>query len=907
MRKRSFLYALLACSAAFSLGSCSHEMEFDPNQPEQDEAVVSSSFKQGFVILQVSEELAALLEDNMDTQGEVKSIGVKSSDAILTEMGVSTMYRTFPYAGKFEARTRAEGMHLFYNVHFDEQIPLTRAQSDFSKIDGVTAVELRPNVTRDNYQVIDATDDISANRTGGSTFFNDPKLKQQWHYYNDGTYRGKAGCDINVEPVWKDYTVGSGEVIVAIVDGGVELTHEDLQANIWVNEAEYNGEAGVDDDRNGFVDDIHGFDFVDRKEIIGDDHGTHVAGTVSAVNNNEIGVCGVAGGDFANNIPGVRIQSAQVFAGKNSAASFSSAIKYGADAGAVISQNSWGYTDGNGNAISTIYPSDEAAVDYFNKYAGMDENGQQVGPMAGGIVIFAAGNEDSPYGSPAMIEDAIAVTSIGADFQRAYYSNYGDWTDIAAPGGANNDILSTGTKNRYIQMNGTSMACPHVSGVAALIVSRHGGPGFTREQLWDMLLDNANPIIYEGDYNKQYRNLLGRGLVDAMASISSGSKIAPDPVTDLDITTSGANLLLEWTIPADEDDQIPTFFNVYYSEQSFGTDLDRSSLPSGVSTIRLTNTTAAGEAYSHILAGLKENTTYYVAVDAQDNSKNKSELKEVVSASTSSNRAPVIDNEDISLVIRYADVVKETITFADPDLDAVTWTLEKDTPALMAKEDEPGKVTLTFTGMNDAAGDYEARFIVTDAHGATASLQITFSIETNQAPVLKGQIPAVVLTNTNEEYSFDATPYIYDADGEVLNYSFAMNPTGIVRVNNEDNKIIVYSLKYGNTKVSVTARDKAGDQVKTEFDVVVLNPEETVSCYPNPVTEGKLYIRTSSVENKDVEVVLSNGNGATVHEANYQISAINPALIDMSEMAAGSYIVTMTFEGNTYTEYIVKL
>lgn len=908
MRKRSFLYAMLACAAIFSFSSCSHENEYAP-ATEQEEATTVAAFRQGYVILQVSEELAAILEERTDSQGEVKSIGVKSSDDILMGMGVSTMTRTFPHAGKFEARTRAEGLHLFYSVQFDEQVPLTRAQSDFGNIEGVVAVELRPYASRGNFQTIDATGEVTTQPMGGSTFFDDPKLKQQWHYYNDGTYRGQAGCDINVEPVWRDYTVGSEEVIVCVVDGGVDVKHEDLEYNIWVNEAELNGEPGVDDDKNGWVDDINGYDFVDRKQIVGDEHGTHVAGTVAAVNNNGIGVCGVAGGDYKNNVRGVRIQSAQVFCGNNSAADFGKAIKYGADAGAVISQNSWGYTDGQGNAISTIFPSDVAAIDYFNKNAGFDENGNQVGPMAGGVVIFAAGNENANYGSPAMIETSIAVTSLAADYQRAYYSNYGSWTDIAAPGGGNNDILSTGPNNRYTLMQGTSMACPHVSGVAALIVSRHGGPGFTRQDLWDMLMDHANPIIYENGNNPKYQDQLGVGMVDAMASISSGSKIAPDPVTDLNVSTSGANLLLEWTVPADEDDNVPTLFNIYYSTTEFDNTLDQNSLPANVFVKTIINTMAVGDLYSYVLTGLSESTTYYVAVSAQDNSKNKSELISVVSESTDVNHAPVIENEPINLSIRYADVIKETILFTDPDLDQLTWTLEKDSPAIMAKEEEPGRVVITFTGMNDDPDTYQARFVVTDVHGATATLDINFEIVSNQAPILKAPIPTVVLTNVKETKRFDATPYIFDPDGEVLNYTFAMNPSGIVRISTIENNFEIYSLKYGHTKVTVTAIDKAGERVQTDFEVVVLNPdpEYFVTCYPNPVTDGKLYIRTSTLEAKATSVVISNNNGATVHEATYNVSATSPAMVDMTAMPAGAYTVTLDVEGKTYVEPIVKL
>ena len=146
--------------------------------------------------------------------------------------------------------------------------------------------------------------------------FNDPQLFWQWHYINNadqavGT-ETVAGADINVAEAWK-LTGGDPRVIVAIVDGGVKYNHPDLAANMLINEAELSGQPGVDDDGNGYVDDIYGYNFaVDTGEISYDStddggHGTHVAGTVAAVNNNGIGVCGVAGGTGNND--GVRLHT----------------------------------------------------------------------------------------------------------------------------------------------------------------------------------------------------------------------------------------------------------------------------------------------------------------------------------------------------------------------------------------------------------------------------------------------------------------------------------------------------------------------------------------------------------------------------------------------------------------------
>ena len=142
---------------------------------------------------------------------------------------------------------------------------------------------------------------------------NDPYYTQyQWHYWNTGQFGFRSGMDMGLQRAWDKYGIfGNENVIVAVIDSGVDCMHPDLQPNIWVNQGEIAGN-GRDDDGNGFVDDVNGFNFVtDNAKINPVDHGTHVAGTVAAVNNNGIGVCGVAGGRMPD-VPGVKMMSLQV-------------------------------------------------------------------------------------------------------------------------------------------------------------------------------------------------------------------------------------------------------------------------------------------------------------------------------------------------------------------------------------------------------------------------------------------------------------------------------------------------------------------------------------------------------------------------------------------------------------------
>ena len=283
-------------------------------------AMDTTRFYPGVVRIKVTEEYSKLLEAEADERGVVAAT---KSSALFGTLSIKSMERTFPYAGKFEKRTRERGMHLWYDVKLAEDSPATKAQAEFVDMDGVTIVELCPKANRGDYMITPAGTAWQArnNRSSEDLPFNDPRLPEQWHYINDGSMENTvAGCDINVKKVWTDYTTGDKDVIVAILDGGVDADHEDLKDNMWINEAEYNGAPGVDDDGNGYVDDIHGYNFVGDGALVWDGvsqqgHGTHVAGTVAAVNNNGIGVCGVAGG--TGNDDGVRLMSCQVLQGED--------------------------------------------------------------------------------------------------------------------------------------------------------------------------------------------------------------------------------------------------------------------------------------------------------------------------------------------------------------------------------------------------------------------------------------------------------------------------------------------------------------------------------------------------------------------------------------------------------------
>ena len=370
--------------------------------------------------------------------------------------------------------------------------------------------------------------------------FNDPELEWQWHYYNDGSLSElcASGADINLLNAWK-YTAGDKRVIVAVCDGGIMTTHDDIKDNLWVNEAELNGVAGKDDDGNGYVDDVHGYNFVTGNgKVTADDHGTHVAGTISAVNNNGFAVCGIAGG--TGNGDGVRLMSIQIFEGNDGcySSTIAKGVKYAADNGAVIINNSWGYDPGVYLGDSEYEQWDSVLKDAFSYFK---DKARLEGALEGGLVVFAAGNETYPESSyPGAYRDYISVSAMSSDFKATYYTNYGPGVNICAPGGDATyagwltiSSVSTTEKDGYEYMQGTSMACPHVSGCAALAVSYALKQGYTltADELHRLILTSVHDInVYQngtksvfnwdtGAYETisltPYIGKLGAGYIDA--------------------------------------------------------------------------------------------------------------------------------------------------------------------------------------------------------------------------------------------------------------------------------------------------------------------------------------------------------------------------------------------------------
>ena len=765
--------------------------ETDQTQaPTESEPVVSAPYSSGVAIIEFDDSMLSLIESE--------------PNSMATDFGMVSLERVFPDAGEYEELHRREGLHRFYVARFMEDVPVTKAVASFKNMPGVVSV-------------------TPSRKIYPRAIFNDPKLSSQWDMINTST----PSADIHLQEVWQQYTKGDPSVIVAVMDEGVDYTHEDLKDNIWEG-----------------ADGIHGYNaMLDNNTInyYGDyasGHGTHVAGTIGAVNNNGKGVCGMAGGDKAAGIKGASIMPVSLlYVNTDEYAALSKeatamnagsdeyiaprAYTWAADHGAVISQNSWGYEadgflDGNQDgkvspqelasfkscslANETDFPALRKAVDYFMKYAGCDKNGNQRAdsPMKGGLIVFAAGNEGAlgvDYDPFCDYDAIISVGATGKSGSAAKYSQYGSWVDIAAPGGdgtSTSSIWSTlpteiaGSGYGGIGWAGTSMASPHVSGVLALIVSYFGGPGFTA--------DDAREILFGG---------LGE-------TIGTSSK----PV--------GKKL-----------DALGSF------------------------TWALANGYQPGGSASLDPLFLVENNLTIHAHEVKV----------------------------LNLIVRGGE----------------TATLDV-TPGSSALEYDPAKKQITITGRNAQPGSYKAVFVLKESGKEDFSLELSYTLLPNHAPYVSMgsyKFDDIILNTLDVTYSKskpkDLSALFVDEDGETLNIKVTNSNSDVISVKDDGDRFSIKSLGYGIATVSILAKDSFNETAEISFIVAVKNPEKSTSVEAMPeVATNKVSLWPTNQEPKSFVVTIYSSSGAKVMTTVADGGLYHTIDIDISSLAPGVYTAELT-------------
>ena len=550
------MYRILLSALCVAAVSCVSEADFSASDSAVNAGEVAlqtkitgnteGEHKEGCLLLYLDAQTTARIE-NGETEAVIKEM--------FSEVEIVDFQPALIHMPKNQELARELGLHRWFNVSFDSRTPVRRFAETVAVRPEICAVQFnnKAKLASDCKAMPFRPQARLSAAADKEIPFNDPMNTYQWNLHNTGDKNvaetAREGADVGVMDAWQ-LTAGTPDVIVAVCDAPVKYTHPDLAANMWVNEAELNGVEGVDDDKNGYVDDIHGYNFYKDGNSKGkinwnvngeSGHGTHVAGIIAAVNGNGEGVSSIAGGSGKGD--GVRIMSCQVFEGGISGgdSEMANAIIYAADNGACIAQCSYGYnanTFASDNAYINMSPLEYSALKYF-----VNPENCNHPSLESNIVIYAAGNEaasNSDY--PGALPMCISVTAVGPDYLPAGYTNYGRGCNIAAPGGdywigKQNDsencsqILSTcisEVADDYVWMQGSSMACPHMSGVAALGVSYAGklGKKFTSEEFTALLLTSVNDINqFLGDGSKPYADMtislktynkrMGTGAIDA--------------------------------------------------------------------------------------------------------------------------------------------------------------------------------------------------------------------------------------------------------------------------------------------------------------------------------------------------------------------------------------------------------
>ena len=362
------------------------------------------------------------------------------------------------------------------------------------------------------YKVVKKTPGVVELLNGELQTVTDPRYGLLWGLKNTGSNEpnkggtapsgsvGVAGADVNAERAW-EITKGSRDVVIAVIDTGIDYNHEDLKNQMWVNEGEIPGD-GIDNDGNGYIDDVYGWNANkdNGNPMDGNAHGTHCAGTIGAEHNNGIGVAGV--------MADVRLMAVKFLGddGGGSLADAVEAIDYATKMNVDIMSNSWG----GGGFSQTLYDSIAAAH------------------AKGILFVAAAGNDGSnndtrpQYPANYQVPNVISVASHTAQDNLSNFSCYGKRTvHIAAPG---SNILSSTPKNKYEVFSGTSMATPHVSGVLGLLVAQEGR--MPAEAVKERLMKTSIPVA---SYKKK---IASGGRIDAYNLLTDTRPERNEPADD---------------------------------------------------------------------------------------------------------------------------------------------------------------------------------------------------------------------------------------------------------------------------------------------------------------------------------------------------------------------------------------
>ena len=578
-------------------------------------------------------KLVAKLKDSPKSLSRVSGLSISPADEARQpdafRIQDHMLERIFPYAGKHEARHRQYGLHLWYQMVIDpaDSSQITEQLTAFDLFESVT-VEPLPQLQ----QMAPVPDSLFA---------------RQWYLQNDGQTKGSPGADISFVNAHK-IQKGKKDIILSIHDSGYDTLHTDILDNLWVNEGEI-PDNGIDDDNNGYIDDIHGWNFASRNNDLQDrnGHGTAIAGIIANKSNGS-GLIGIAGGDAPDN--GIKIMICRLDNDWPDLAVIrtEASIVYAADNGSMISSNSWNTFGRSSSVLRALeYYADVTASEYLES----------------GLIIFSAGNRTS-FAERYETEEpnVMMIGSTDHNDRRSSFSNYGEWLALSAPG---EDIFTNAIGGGFTFVNGTSFAAPMVSAVAALVLSEYGHPEYTIEELQNRLLNGVDDI---DSLNGNFGGRLGSGRLNAFKALVAEESNPPDRVANLWIDAVHGNWI-DVGLVAPPDETIAPFQYNFTIINLTATDTTAVSLP--------VKFPEAGDSLIFRLEELNPFSDYAISVTGADYFGNISESSDTVYATTPG--PPVValpDYQPIHTFLRDTlSDYKASLTIKNTGESSLTWQL----------------------------------------------------------------------------------------------------------------------------------------------------------------------------------------------------------------------------------------
>ena len=460
-----------------------------------------------------------------------------------------------------------------------------------------------------------------------------------------------------------------------------------------------------------------------------------------------------------------------------------------------------------------------------------------------------------------------------------------------------NQVLSPIPGNQYGKMQGTSMACPHVSGLAALALARFGGDGYTASALRKQIEDNVTDI---SSFNPGYE--LGKGLINAYKTVGASGGKAPEIPTGLTVSAQSNNISFTVTVPRDSDDGVPSSIYVYYATGDFTSTKNKSFGMFYVEDLK------TGDQLSGTISGVDFETEYYVAALAADLAGNKSSLSSRVKVTTGSNSAPVLTTSSpLDIKIKPHEFTSADFEIAEPDGHFYFIDLEPGSDAARLDTLVRNAPKICLTPSLVSTGKYTAKLVVTDIYGMSCEQEYKYEVLPNHAPVVARPMENLIFNSKAAQVKeLIATDYFSDEDGESLAYSFEFSHPDVANMTYSGGKFLITSMNYGVSDIKVTGTDIRGEAVSQTFKVLVRSDSKPLSLYPNPVVD-KLQIRVGG-DVEQMSVSIYSALGSLVYNGEFtDVSPFESLSIDLSKLAPGVYTAVVVIDGVEYKQQIVKL